>query len=65
MSAHPNLPLVSRQTPVSVVARVIPLNFVYRGLSLKQILSIVWAVRKWTLPIVLAVLSFTSTARPV
>ena len=60
MSAHHNLPLVSREASVPVVTPVIPLNFVYPGLSLTQILSIVWAYRKLTLLIVLAVLSLTA-----
>jgi uncharacterized protein involved in exopolysaccharide biosynthesis len=39
---------------------VIPLNFVYPGLSLAQILSIVWAHRKLSLLIVVMVLSLTA-----
>ena len=52
-----NLPVVSRETAVSVVTPVIPLNFVYPGLSLAQILSIIRAYRKLSLLILLAVLS--------
>lgn len=55
-----DLPAVSRETPVSVMTPVIPLNFVYPGLSLAQILSIVWAHRKLTILIVFAVLSLTA-----
>ncbi|MHB8744859.1 MAG: GumC family protein, partial [Sulfuricaulis sp.] len=54
-----NLPMVSRENSVSVVTPVIPLNFVYPGLSLTQILSIVWAHRKLSLIIVSIVLSLT------
>ncbi|MHB1141245.1 MAG: Wzz/FepE/Etk N-terminal domain-containing protein [Sulfuricaulis sp.] len=55
-----NLPVVSRETAVSVVTPVIPLNFVYPGLSLAQILSIIRAYRKLSLLILLAVLSLTA-----
>jgi polysaccharide biosynthesis transport protein len=55
-----DLPLVSRQTSVSAVTPVIPLNFVYPGLSLAQILAIVWAHRKLSIVIVLVVLSVTA-----
>src|ERR1700674_4337629 len=50
-------PLVSREAPVSLVTPVIPLNFVYPGLSLAQIISIVKAYRKLSLLIILVVLS--------
>ncbi|MDO8598028.1 MAG: Wzz/FepE/Etk N-terminal domain-containing protein, partial [Sulfuricaulis sp.] len=58
MTASHNL--VSRETAVSVLTPVIPLNFVYPGLSLAQILSIVKAYRKPALLIVLAVLALTA-----
>jgi uncharacterized protein involved in exopolysaccharide biosynthesis len=60
MTAPHNLPVVSRETAVSVVTPVIPLNFVYPGLSLAQILSIIRAYRKLSLLILLAVLSLTA-----
>ena len=53
-------PLISREAPVSLVTPVIPLNFVYPGLSLAQIFSIVWAHRRLTAFIVLVVLSLTA-----
>ena len=60
-TTHHNLPVVSRETPMSpVVTSVIPLNFVYPGLSLAQIFSIVWAHRRLTIFIVIMVLSFTA-----
>ncbi len=55
-------PLMTREAPVSVVTPVIPLNFVYPGLSLSQIFSIVWAHRRLTTLIVLVVLSLTALA---
>ena len=55
-----DLPQVYRETPVSMVTPVIPLNFVYPGLSLAQILSIVWAHRNLSILIVLLVLSLTA-----
>jgi succinoglycan biosynthesis transport protein ExoP len=55
-------PLISREAPVSLVTPVIPLNFVYPGLSLAQIFSIVWAHRRLTTLIVLMVLSLTVLA---
>jgi len=55
-----DLPQVYRETPVSVVTPVIPLNFVYPGLSLAQILSIVWAHRRLSILILLLVLSLTA-----
>ncbi|MHB8729936.1 MAG: Wzz/FepE/Etk N-terminal domain-containing protein, partial [Sulfuricaulis sp.] len=55
-----NLPLISRESPVSVITPVIPLNFVYPGLSLAQILSIIRAYRKPGLLIIFVVLSLTA-----
>jgi uncharacterized protein involved in exopolysaccharide biosynthesis len=55
-------PLISRDAPVSVVTPVIPLNFVYPGLSLAQIFSIIWAHRRLTTLIVLVVLSLMALA---
>jgi len=55
-----DFPLVSREAPMSVVTPVIPLNFVYPGLSLSQIFSIVRAHRRLTTLIVLVVLSLTA-----
>ena len=52
--------MVSREAPVSLLTPVIPLNFVYPGLSLAQILSIVKAYRKVSLIILLVVLSITA-----
>jgi len=60
MTASHNLPLVSRETSAPIVTPVIPLNFVYPGLSLAQILSIVWAYRKLSLLIMLVILSLTA-----
>jgi succinoglycan biosynthesis transport protein ExoP len=60
-----DFPLVSRETPVSMVTPVIPLNFVYPGLSLAQILSIIWAYRKPSSFIVLVVLSLTALVMTV
>jgi polysaccharide biosynthesis transport protein len=53
-------PLVSRATPVALATPVIPLNFIYPGLSLAQMTSIVWAHRRLTLLIVLLVASLTA-----
>jgi len=58
-------PLVSRETPVSLVTPVIPLNFVYPGLSLAQIISIVKAYRKLSFLIMLVVLSITALVMAV
>lgn len=55
-----DLPQVYREAPVPMVTPVIPLNFVYPGLSLAQILSIVWAHRKLSIFIMLAGLSLTA-----
>jgi len=60
-----NLPVASRDTAVSVVTPVIPLNFVYPGLSLAQILSIVRAYRKLGLLILFAVLALTTLVMTV
>lgn len=54
-----NYPLVTRDSPLSVVTPVIPLNFVYPGLSLAQILSIIRAYARQSVLIILAVLSVT------
>jgi uncharacterized protein involved in exopolysaccharide biosynthesis len=55
-------PLITRDAPVSLVTPVFPLNFVYPGLSLAQILSIIRAHRRLTTLIVLAVMSLTALA---
>jgi succinoglycan biosynthesis transport protein ExoP len=55
-----DLPVVFRETPMSVVTPLIPLNFVYPGLSLTQLLSIVWAHRKMSILIMLLVLSLAA-----
>ena len=60
-----NLPLVSRETPESAVTPLIPLNFVYPGLSLAQILAIVWAHRRLSTLILLTVLSLTALVMAV
>lgn len=60
MNSNPhNLPLVTRDAPVSVTP-VIPLNFVYPGLSLSQILSIVRAYAKLSVLIFLIGLGATA-----
>jgi len=60
-----NLPLVSREIPESVITPLIPLNFVYPGLSLAQILAIVWAHRRLSTLILLTVLSLTALVMSV
>ena len=60
-----NLPLVSREIPESVITPLIPLNFVYPGLSLAQILAIVWAHRRLSTLILLAVVSLTALVMSV
>lgn len=55
-----NLPIVSKETPMAAITPLIPLNFVYPGLSLAQVFSIICAYRKLSLLILLAVLSLTS-----
>ena len=55
-------PLMTREAQMPVVTPVIPLNFVYPGLSLSQIFSIVRAHRRLTTLIVLVVLSLTASA---
>jgi len=60
-----NLPLILRETPESVVTPLIPLNFVYPGLSLAQILAIVWAHRRLSTLILLTVLSLTALVMSV
>jgi len=55
-----NLPLVSQPDSGAVITPAIPLNFVYPGLSMAQILSIVKAYRKLSLFIVLTVMLLTA-----
>ncbi len=57
-----DLPLVSRDYPMSPAVSSIPLDFVQPGLSLAQIGSILWAYRKSSLLIVLLVVSLTVLA---
>jgi uncharacterized protein involved in exopolysaccharide biosynthesis len=52
-------PLATRERANPEFTSVIPLDFVHPGLSMAQIASIVWAHRKLTFLIVLAVLSCT------
>lgn len=52
--------VIPRQSSVSVVTPLIPLNFVYPGLSLTQILSIARAYWRLSLLIVLLVMSLTA-----
>lgn len=54
-----HFPQVTREAPLSVVTPLIPLNFVYPGLSLSQFFSIIRAYWKLTLFILLVVLSVT------
>lgn len=60
MTVSNNFPIVSQETPPSVYMPIIPLNFVYPGLSLAQIIAIIWAYRKLNLLILLTVLSLTA-----
>ena len=61
MNAGPHhLPLLSRDSPMSVVTPVIPLNFVHPGLSLSQTFSIIRAYWKLSTVILLLVLSLTA-----
>lgn len=50
------LPLVTRESALVAATPVIPLEFAYPGLSLAQVLSIVWAYRKLSLLIVFVVM---------
>lgn len=59
MSSLNNNALVIRDHPNTAVSPVIPLNFVYPGLSLVQIFSIIKAYRMISLFILLLVLSIT------
>jgi polysaccharide biosynthesis transport protein len=59
MSSVHNHALVNRDHSISVVSPLIPLNFVYPGLSLAQIVSIIRAYRMLSLLILLVVLSIT------
>jgi len=57
-----NLPVVSREVPVSVVTPFIPLTFAHPSLTLAQILWILRAHWKASIVIALAVMSFTLLA---
>lgn len=65
MNRSGSLPAVSRQESNAVITPMVPLNFVYPGLSLSQIISIIWGYWKVSaiiiavvLTIVVAVLKF-------
>ena len=62
MSERDNLPMVAPEAVVSVLTPVIPLNFVYPGLSLAQILSIVNGYRWMSLVIVIRSFSCSSSS---
>ena len=53
-------PLVARETQLTRMSSVVPLNLVYPGLSPVQIVSILWAHRRLTILIVLLVLTVTA-----
>ena len=55
-----NYPLVERETPLTRMTPVVPLDLAYPGLSLTQILAILWAYRRLTVLIVVLVLSLTA-----
>lgn len=55
-----NLPHASQHDYDAMITPVIPLNFVYPGLSMAQILSIMGAYRKFSLLIVLTVMLLTA-----
>lgn len=59
MNSQNNFPVIARDYPVSVASPVIPLNFIYPGLSLAQILSIFKAYRFLSFFIFLIVLAIT------
>jgi len=54
-----DLPVVFRPTPLPMGTPAVPLNFVYPGLSLAQLFSILWGYRKLIILIVTVVLSLT------
>ncbi len=61
MNAGPhNLPLLSRDMPMSLTTSAIPLNFINPGLSLAQIFSIIKAYRKLSLLIFFLALSLVA-----
>ncbi len=55
-------PLVAREMPLAPAIPAIPLAFIHPGLSLSQILAIVWAHRRLSILIVLLVCSITALA---
>ncbi len=55
-----DFPVVSRETLMPVITPVIPLNFVYPGLSRSQIFSILWDYRKLSLTIIIFVFLLTA-----
>lgn len=62
MSKPSKLPVLARQDASPVITPVVPLNFVYPGLSLLQIFSIIWGHWKISLVIITLVLSITVVA---
>lgn len=64
MTIH-NHPLVPRESSMPVITPVIPLNFVYPGLSLAQVFAIVKAYRKAALIILFTVLALTALVMTV
>lgn len=50
-------PVVYRESPSSVISPVVPLNFVYPGLSLRQLFSIIWANKLRSILIMVLVLT--------
>lgn len=56
-----DLPAVFRPAPVSAETPVVPLNFISPGLSLAQLFAIIWAYRKITLLIMIAVFGAAAT----
>ena len=57
MSKPNQLPVLAQQDTNPTITPIVPLNFVYPGLTLSQIFSIIWGYRKVSLIIMFVVLA--------
>ena len=57
MNKPRNLPVVARQDADPAITPIVPLNFVYPGVTLSQIFSVIWDYRKVSIIIIAIVLA--------
>lgn len=59
MNKNTSLPVLAKHSEEQVITPIVPLNFVYPGLSISQIISMLWAYRKTSAIIIAIILALT------